>query len=314
MSNGDNISSFFNVPYNSLSTKKARFTSQRKEKNAENLAKEKYLANQRKIDEMYGSEAAVKDILSGGSGVIGKRKKLYTSDPRLEAKKLLETAEDTGEYSKLRSLIKPTEESKLLAAAQKEIERLTLRAPFAGLIEADTAELGSLLQPGGLCSTIIQLDPIKVVGFVAESDMPRVKVGSMAAVSLLAGQNTIGSVSFLSRSADKQTRTFQVDIDISNKDGVIAEGQTADIMIQTEGTLAHLIPQSALTLNDDGDLGVRIITDQSKALFVPIGLLRDTEKGVWLAGLPKSASVIIRGQEYVVNGVLVDAIYEELTQ
>jgi multidrug efflux system membrane fusion protein len=95
---------------------------------------------------------------------------------------------------------------------------------------------------------------------------------------------------------------------------VIAEGQTADIMIQTEGTLAHLIPQSALTLNDDGDLGVRIITDQSKALFVPIGLLRDTEKGVWLAGLPKSASVIIRGQEYVVNGVLVDAIYEELTQ
>ena len=67
-------------------------------------------------------------------------------------------------------------------------------------------------------------------------------------------------------------------------------------------------------LNDDGDLGVRIITDQSKALFVPIGLLRDTEKGVWLAGLPKSASVIIRGQEYVVNGVLVDAIYEELTQ
>ncbi|MGC6528194.1 MAG: efflux RND transporter periplasmic adaptor subunit [Paracoccaceae bacterium] len=201
-----------------------------------------------------------------------------------------------------------------VAAAQKEIERLTLRAPFAGLIEADTAELGSLLQPGGLCSTIIQLDPIKVVGFVAESDMPRVKVGSMAAVSLLAGQNTIGSVSFLSRSADKQTRTFQVDIDISNKDGVIAEGQTADIMIQTEGTLAHLIPQSALTLNDNGDLGVRIITDQSKALFVPIGLLRDTEKGVWLAGLPKSASVIIRGQEYVVNGVLVDAIYEELTQ
>ena len=98
----------------------ANFKVQSKEKSAENLAKEKYLANQRKIDEMYGSEAAVKDIISGGSGVIEKGKKLYTSDPRLEAKKLLETAEDTGEYSKLRSLIKPTEESKLLAAAQKE--------------------------------------------------------------------------------------------------------------------------------------------------------------------------------------------------
>ena len=53
----------------------ANFKVQSKEKSAENLAKEKYLANQRKIDEMYGSEAAVKDILSGGSGVIGEEKK-----------------------------------------------------------------------------------------------------------------------------------------------------------------------------------------------------------------------------------------------
>ena len=53
----------------------ANFKVQSKEKGAENLAKEKYLANQRKINEMYGSEAAVKDILSGGSGVIGEEKK-----------------------------------------------------------------------------------------------------------------------------------------------------------------------------------------------------------------------------------------------
>ncbi|HAR53971.1 MAG TPA: efflux RND transporter periplasmic adaptor subunit, partial [Roseovarius nubinhibens] len=35
-----------------------------------------------------------------------------------------------------------------IAAAQKEIDRLAITAPFAGLLETDTAERGSLLQPG----------------------------------------------------------------------------------------------------------------------------------------------------------------------
>ena len=46
-----------------------------------------------------------------------------------------------------------------VAVAQTELDRLVIKAPFAGLLESDTAELGSLLQPGALCGTIIQLDP-----------------------------------------------------------------------------------------------------------------------------------------------------------
>ena len=53
-----------------------------------------------------------------------------------------------------------------VAAAEKEIERLIIKAPFEGTLESDTAEIGSLLQPGALCGTIIQLDPIKLVGFL----------------------------------------------------------------------------------------------------------------------------------------------------
>lgn len=77
MSNGDNISSFFNVPYNSLSTKKARFTSQRKEKNAENLARQQVINFNRAADESTKAEAlskATSDLISGGSGVIGEKK------------------------------------------------------------------------------------------------------------------------------------------------------------------------------------------------------------------------------------------------
>ncbi len=61
-----------------------------------------------------------------------------------------------------------------VAAAQREIGRLEITAPFAGHLESDTAELGSLMQPGALCATIVQLDPIKLVGFQAGG----VRVGS----------------------------------------------------------------------------------------------------------------------------------------
>lgn len=198
-----------------------------------------------------------------------------------------------------------------VAAARKEIDRLTLRAPFAGLLESDTAEIGSLLQPGALCATIIQLDPIKLVGFVAEVDMPRVKVGARAKAELLAGKSVNGTVTFLSRSADELTRTFRVEIDVPNADLSISDGQTAEISITAEGKTAHLVPQSALTLSDTGDLGVRLISENSTAKFSPVYLMRDTSEGVWLSGLPQEVEIIIVGQEYVVDGVPVLPTFRE---
>jgi multidrug efflux system membrane fusion protein len=202
-----------------------------------------------------------------------------------------------------------------VAAATREIDRTEIHAPFAGLLEEDTAELGSLLQNGGLCATIIQLDPIKLVGFVPETAVGRIELGAMAGARLAAGGGeVIGQVTFLSRSADPQTRTFRVEIAGPNPDLSIRDGQTAEIGIAAPGADAHLVPQSALTLNDSGNLGVRIVDDQSLARFVPVTLLRDTIEGVWIAGLPANAQVIIIGQEFVVDGVPVLASVQEPTQ
>ena len=199
-------------------------------------------------------------------------------------------------------------------AARNEIERLTIRAPFEGLLESDTAELGALMQPGALCSTVIQLDPIKLVAYVPETEVNRINVDAMAAARLTSGQDVQGRVTFLSRSADMQTRTFRVEIEVPNTDLAIRDGQTAEILIASDGTKAHLLPQSALTLNDDGTLGVRVVDDASAALFVPVSLGRDTAQGVWVTGLEESADVIVLGQEYVTDGVPVAPKYAEATQ
>ena len=201
-----------------------------------------------------------------------------------------------------------------VAAAAKEIDRLVLRAPFSGLFETDTAEIGSLLQPGAVCGTVIQLDPIKIVGFVSETELPRVEMGAPARAALISGQTVEGQFTFISRSADQLTRTFAVEIDVPNPDLVISDGQTAEIEIGARGLKAHLLPQSALTLNDEGALGIRAIEADNSAMFHEVTLLRDTAQGVWLAGLPEETNVILVGQEYVQDGIIVEPTYREMTQ
>ncbi len=200
-----------------------------------------------------------------------------------------------------------------VAAAEREISRLKITAPFAGLLESDSAETGSLLQPGGHCATVIQLDPIKLVGFIPEIDVARVRNGVQAGGRLATGREIAGIVTFVSRSADPITRTFRVEIDVPNPGGAIRDGQTAEIVIASDDSKAHLLPLSSLTLNDAGDIGVRTVTGDNRVRFLPVEVVRDTPEGIWVAGLPPEVDVIVVGQEYVVDGVEVVPVYREKT-
>ncbi|NOX41430.1 MAG: efflux RND transporter periplasmic adaptor subunit [Alphaproteobacteria bacterium] len=197
-----------------------------------------------------------------------------------------------------------------LERAKREITRLSIRAPFDGLLESDTAQLGALLQPGSLCGNVLQLDPIKLVGFVPEQDIGRIKFGAQAGGRLVDGSKVAGTVSFLSRSADPQTRTFRIEVTVPNPDMAIRDGSTAEIFISYSGARAHLLPQSALTLDDGGNLGVRAVVD-GRAKFMPVEIVRDSTKGVWLSGLPEQVDVIVVGQEYAIDGRQVSVTYKK---
>ncbi|WP_417806813.1 efflux RND transporter periplasmic adaptor subunit [Thioclava sp.] len=186
-------------------------------------------------------------------------------------------------------------------AAQTELTRLKIIAPFAGILEGETAELGSFLASGGLCATVIALNPIKLVGYVPETEIDRVKMGAQVGGRLATGREILGRVTYVAQSADPTTRTFTVEAEVANPDATIREGQTVEMIIAADGTKAHFLPASAMTLNDDGQLGVRIARD-GVAHFAPVTFLRDTADGVWLAGLPERVEVIVVGQDYVTEG------------
>ena len=279
-------------------------------------AQSRVVEAQARIDEALVNQNAARRLSEGGyaseNRVKNREAAVASAQSGLETAKAAVAAATSGLQS---ADARIESAAAAVAMAEKELERLEIRAPFAGLLESDTAELGSLLQPGDLCATVIQLDPVKLVAFVPETEVGRVKVGAMGRARLAAGGDEIaGAVTFLSRSSDPATRTFRVEIEVPNADLAIRDGQTAEIAISAAGSKAHLLPASALTLNTEGELGLRTLTDDNIVVFTPVQMLRDTTQGVWLAGLPDVANVIVVGQEFVTAGVKVVPTYQEQTQ
>ena len=72
---------------------------------------------------------------------------------------------------------------------------------------------------------------------------------------------------------------------------------------------ASLSP-SALSLSDDGRLGVKTVDETNKVVFMPVSIARAEERSVWLTGLPDQIRVITVGQGFVRDGSHVRPIPE----
>tara|TARA_B100001057_G_scaffold310155_1_gene310252 strand:+ start:1744 stop:2649 length:906 start_codon:yes stop_codon:yes gene_type:complete len=179
-------------------------------------------------------------------------------------------------------------------------------APFSGYLETLRVEEGDFLNTGAVCAALIDPDPMLVVADIAEKDISQVQLGSEATAKLISGRYISGAVTFIASSADKNTRTFRVEISVDNKDRSIRDGVSAEIFIKGTEEPAHKISPAILSLNDQGKLGVRTVTDNNRVEFKEINILEDTSSGMWVSGLAEEARIITLGQEYVFQGQTVN--------
>ena len=185
-----------------------------------------------------------------------------------------------------------------------ELNRTEVKSPFSGYIES-VVKPGNFIERGQVCATIIQLDPIKFVAEVPEISIAKVKVGQNVDINLVTGQKVSGILSFVSKSASPATKTFRVEVEIQNKDGLIKDGLTADLIIKTDKVKAHKISPSILILDDDGKLGVRITNTENIVEFYEIEIVQDSPEGLRATGIPEGSNIIIQGQGFVEEGQLV---------
>ena len=192
-----------------------------------------------------------------------------------------------------------------------DIEHTVIRAPFDGVVDDLPVEVGDYVKVAETVATLIDLDPIVVVGEVGERDVARIKSGAVAHVRLATGERLAGAVSYVSKMGSTATRTFRVEVAIDNPAGAVAEGVTAELRLPTERVRAHRLSPSVLTLSDEGVVGVKSVGADGTVAFHLVHMIADTPDGIWLGGLPDEVTVITVGQEYVRAGQRVRPVPEE---
>lgn len=203
-----------------------------------------------------------------------------------------------------------------LAAARDTLSKTTLTAPMAGIVtalpveEGEVAVIGTMNNPGTVLLTIADMSVVEAVMEVDETDIPSVKIGQKATVTIDAYPNKtfngtvteVGS-SPISRTAMQNTAeaiNFEVKIQIENPPDTIRPGFSASADIIT-GTRARAIaiPIQALVVREKPNVkpvpdeeGVYVHKD-GEAQFVPVvtGLTGDTNIEI-VKGLSEGQQII----------------------
>lgn len=239
------------------------------------------------------AEDAVDQFRLEYQGTLELQKKGFTSETNIAQAKARLTAAEAD-----------------LARRRLDVERTYVRAPFAGLVEDVHQEVGDYVASSAACVTLIDLDPMLLVGRVAEKDVHRIDPGVTVTGILSAGRRVQGPVTFIGRQSDPATRTYAVEVEIPNPDYAYRSGLTAEIRVPGETVAAQKVSPALFALDDAGNIGVRTVDDADRVEFHNVRIVREEPDGVWVTGLPPVTTLITVGQELVVAGERVRVSYE----
>jgi len=185
--------------------------------------------------------------------------------------------------------------------SESEFKKIALYAPFDGILLDNHKIAGELVMPGEKVYELIDLSSLKIYGYINENEIMNISNENEVEITIL-GENVQGVIDYVSPIADPETKTFEIVVKVNNKDLRYKDGLSSIIFISKGKVLAHKISPSILALGDQGELGVKVITDNNLVGFKEIEIIEDTSDYMLVTGLDKIEKIIIVGQQYVSNG------------
>jgi len=204
--------------------------------------------------------------------------------------------------------------SAAVSRAELALKNIRLLAPFDGIVETRNVEIGDLLNIGDVCASVLDDKPMLLVGLVPEQDVSSVSVGARVSAKLLDSNMIAGIVTYLARAADAVSRSYRIEVKVDGKYTDIRAGTTVELMVDAMEISAHLIPSSALTLDDEGAIGVKLIGAGNRILHRNIEIVGDSgnqlDPGIWVTGLSGTVNLVTLGQEIVFPGQVVEGNFD----
>ena len=193
-------------------------------------------------------------------------------------------------------------------ALQNVKENTVLTSPISGVVTARNYDAGDMTGQLPIL-TIAQVQPVKIVINVSESELAKINNGMPAVVKFdtYGEEEFAGKVTMVAPTVDVATRTFGVEVTVANKDNRILPGMFARVELNL-GTMEHVVvPDKAVVKQPgSGNYYVYVYKD-GKVSYNQVQLgQRMGDKYELISGVESGSQVVVSGQSRLANGDAVE--------
>lgn len=207
-------------------------------------------------------------------------------------------------------------ESEMLTAraamdnAELQLSRCTITAPISGVIRRLDAKIGLLLSIADPVAEILQIDRLKAVVGIPESDVDAVRKLSEVGMTIqaLADLEATGKKYFFSPAPETTARLYRLELEIENPDGSILPGMffRAHVLKKTVRDAITVPIYSVITRNDEQF--VFVVRDQTvHKQPVEMGILEQWRVQI-TDGLQTGDMVVVEGHRDIEEGQQVNVV------
>jgi RND family efflux transporter MFP subunit len=198
---------------------------------------------------------------------------------------------------RLRSFDVGPEEVAALEKTGTPRRTVTLRSPVSGVVVEKTAVEGMKVSPTDRLYEIADLSRVWILAEVYEKDLGAVRVGLPARVTLATqpGGEWRGTVTFVSPTVKRDTRTVEARIEVDNVGGVLKPDMFVDVSLEGAPSAAALtVPESAVIPTGERTL---VFVDKGDGHYEP----REVALGARVAGGYEVRRGLAAGERVVVS-------------
>ncbi|HYH17634.1 MAG TPA: efflux RND transporter periplasmic adaptor subunit [Azospirillum sp.] len=194
--------------------------------------------------------------------------------------------------------------------AQAQLEKLTITAPFDGVLGLRKVSVGDVVQPGKDIVNLEEVDTLKLDFRVPEAYLPAVKVGQTLALSVDAfgGRTFAGEVYAIDPLIDVNGRALAVRARVPNPDHALRPGLFARVTLTlTVQNDAIIVPEQSIVAFGNDQFVFKVVDGKAKQSKVRLGERRNAEVEI-VDGLKPGDVVVTAGQLKIRDGAPVMVI------
>ncbi len=202
-----------------------------------------------------------------------------------------------------RAAFEVAEQKSVVARLERDVSKCAIRAPYAGVVVRLATETGQWIDQGGPVVELIDLSSVLVRVSVPESAVNYAAPGTPARVAIDALKTTFdGTVKHVIPQAQEGARTFPVEIEVANPDGMLKAGMFARAtVIAGPAQKMVAVPKDAIVQRHGVSYVMVVQPGQQGTMAVPtpieLGASSETWIGVTGGGIDENSRVVVRGNE-----------------